>query len=92
MSPPQPPHPHPLASRAHTLRPCASPSTPPGAPRSRVEYFVFSLLAEMRGHRVQLYAMRDGKLVLEKGDAGHGHTKRVFMGFEVGGGDGASEA
>ena len=33
------------------------------APRSRVEYFVFSLLAEMRGHKVQLYAiLRDGAL------------------------------
>ena len=32
-------------------------------PRSRVEYFVFSLLAEMRGHEVQLYAIkRDGAL------------------------------
>jgi len=32
-------------------------------PRSRIEYFVFSLLAEMRGHEVQLYAiLRDGAL------------------------------
>ena len=32
-------------------------------PRSRIEYFVFSLLAEMRGHEVQLYAIkRDGAL------------------------------
>ena len=32
-------------------------------PRSRVEYFVFSLLAEMQGHEVQLYAIkRDGAL------------------------------
>ena len=33
------------------------------APRSRVEYFVFSLLAEMQGHEPQLYAiLRDGAL------------------------------
>ena len=32
-------------------------------PRSRIEYFVFSLLAEMRGQRVPLYAiLRDGAL------------------------------
>ena len=32
-------------------------------PRSRIEYFVFSLLAEMRGHEPQLYAiLRDGAL------------------------------
>ena len=32
-------------------------------PRSRIEYFVFSLLAEMQGHEVQLYAIkRDGDL------------------------------
>ena len=32
-------------------------------PRSRVEYFVFSLLAEMQGHEVQFYAIkRDGAL------------------------------
>ena len=32
-------------------------------PRSRIEYFVFSLLAEMQGHEVQLYAiLRDGAL------------------------------
>ena len=32
-------------------------------PRSRIEYFVFSLLAEMQGHEVQLYAItRDGGL------------------------------
>ena len=32
-------------------------------PRSRVEYFVFSLLAEMQGHEPQLYAiLRDGAL------------------------------
>ena len=32
-------------------------------PRSRIEYFVFSLLAEMQGQRVQLYAIkRDGAL------------------------------
>ena len=44
--------------------PCAYTSTPPGAPlRSRIEYFVFSLLAEMRGQKVQLYAIkRDGAL------------------------------
>ena len=38
-------------------------STMPGAPCSRIEYFVFSLLAEMQGHEVQLYAItRDGAL------------------------------
>ena len=38
-------------------------NTPPGAPRSRVEYFVFGLLAEMQGHEVQLYAiLLDGAL------------------------------
>jgi hypothetical protein len=32
-------------------------------PRSRIEYFVFSLLAEMQGHEVQLYAiLLDGAL------------------------------
>ena len=32
-------------------------------PRSRIEYFVFSLLADMQGHEVQLYAiLRDGAL------------------------------
>ena len=32
-------------------------------PRSRIEYFVFSLLAEMRGQQVQLYAIKqDGAL------------------------------
>ena len=32
-------------------------------PRSRIEYFVFSLLAEMQGHEVQLYSIkRDGAL------------------------------
>ena len=32
-------------------------------PRSRVEYFVFGLLAEMQGHEVQLYAiLLDGAL------------------------------
>ena len=32
-------------------------------PRSRIEYFVFSLLAEMQGQQVQLYAIaRDGAL------------------------------
>lgn len=32
-------------------------------PRSRIEYFVFSLLAEMQGQQVQLYAiLRDGAL------------------------------
>ena len=32
-------------------------------PRSRIEYFVFSLLAEMQGHEPQLYAiLRDGAL------------------------------
>ena len=39
--------------------------TPPTCPRSRVEYFVFSLLAEMQGKEghVQLYAIqRDGRL------------------------------
>ena len=42
---------------AHTSR-------PPGAPpRSRIEYFVFGLLAEMQGHEVQLYAIQlDGAL------------------------------
>ena len=38
-------------------------STPPGAPRSRMEYFVFGLLAEMQGREVQLYGiLRDGNL------------------------------
>ena len=39
-------------------------STPPCAPpHSRIEYFVFGLLAEMRGHEVQLYAVQlDGAL------------------------------
>ena len=52
------PSPHP-ASTPHP-RP-----TPPTCPRSRVEYFVFSLLAEMQGKegQVQLYAiLRDGRL------------------------------
>ncbi len=52
------PSPHP-ASTPHP-RP-----TPPTCPCSRVEYFVFSLLAEMQGKegQVQLYAiLRDGQL------------------------------
>ena len=40
-----------------------SPARRLARPRSRIEYFVFSLLAEMRGHEVQLYAIkRDGAL------------------------------
>jgi len=32
-------------------------------PRSRIEFFVFGLLAEMQGHEVQLYAIQlDGTL------------------------------
>jgi len=61
--PPRPfsPSPHPASHpRTHT------PHTPSHAPtRSRVEYFVFSLLAEMQGKegQVQLYAIqRDGEL------------------------------
>ena len=40
-----------------------TPPRRPARPRSRIEYFVFSLLAEMQGHEVQLYAIkRDGAL------------------------------
>ena len=48
----------------HTHRPlCSHQHAAWRAPRSRIEYFVFSLLAEMRGHEVQLYAIqRDGAL------------------------------
>jgi hypothetical protein len=59
VSHPTPRHSHPLASRAHTSPPVLTPARP----RSRIEYFVFSLLAEMRGHEPQLYAiLRDGAL------------------------------
>ena len=52
------PSPHPASTRTHA-------PPPPTCPRSRVEYFVFSLLAEMQGKegQVQLYAiLRDGRL------------------------------
>ena len=55
--PPAPPL-TPQAPRTHA-------PPPPTCPRSRVEYFVFSLLAEMQGKegQVQLYAIkRDGRL------------------------------
>ena len=32
--------------------------------------------------KVQLYKWEQDKYVMEAGSAGHGHTKRVFMGFE----------
>ena len=56
---PPPPTPPSLACKS-------APHTPArrlARPRSRVEYFVFSLLAEMQGHEVQLYAiLLDGAL------------------------------
>ena len=43
--------------------PVLTPARRLARPRSRIEYFVFSLLAEMQGHEVQLYAIkRDGAL------------------------------
>ena len=59
----EPPHIRPLASRAHASLPVLTPARRLAQPRSRIEYFVFSLLAEMQGHEVQLYAItRDGAL------------------------------
>ena len=43
--------------------PVLTPARRLARPRSRIEYFVFSLLAEMQGQQVQLYAIaRDGAL------------------------------
>ena len=45
------------------IAPVLTPARRLARPRSRIEYFVFSLLAEMRGQQVQLYAIaRDGAL------------------------------
>ena len=45
------------------IAPVLTPARRLARPRSRIEYFVFSLLAEMQGHEVQLYAIeRDGAL------------------------------
>ena len=48
----------------HThIAPVLTPARRLARPRSRIEYFVFSLLAEMQGHTPQLYAIkRDGAL------------------------------
>ena len=64
MSRPHSPATHALSPRVHTHRPlCSHQHAAWRRPRSRIEYFVFSLLAEMRGHEVQLYAIkRDGAL------------------------------
>ena len=44
-------------------RPCTHQHTALARPRSRIEFFVFGLLAEMQGHEVQLYAIQlDGTL------------------------------
>ena len=44
-------------------RPCTHQHAALARPRSRIEYFVFGLLAEMQGHEVQLYAiLLDGAL------------------------------
>ena len=54
-----------LGARAGRGRAQQAPRAPRrlARPRSRIEYFVFMLLAEMRGHEVQLYAIkRDGAL------------------------------
>eukprot|EP00964_Phaeocystis_antarctica_P020908 scaffold11571_cov57-Phaeocystis_antarctica.AAC.2 len=43
--------------------PLRTPARRLARPRSRIEYFVFGLLAEMQGHEVQLYAVQlDGAL------------------------------
>ena len=45
------------------MAPLHSPARRLARPRSRIEYFVFGLLAEMQGHEVQLYAiLLDGAL------------------------------
>ena len=41
---------------------------------------------------VQLYTIVDGQSVPKNGTASHGHTKRVFMGFEVVDPDGTPDA
>ena len=57
-----PHHPPPLSPRVHK-RPCTHQHAALARPRSRIEYFVFGLLAEMQGHEVQLYAiLLDGAL------------------------------
>jgi hypothetical protein len=57
-----PHHPPPLSPHVHR-RPAHSPARRLVRPRSRIEYFVFGLLAEMQGHEVQLYAiLLDGAL------------------------------
>ena len=57
--PPPPPPPTPPACKA----PLHTPARRLARPRSRIEYFVFGLLAEMQGHEVQLYAiLLDGAL------------------------------
>ena len=59
---------HPAATTHHPPPPaCKAPLRTPARrlarPRSRIEYFVFGLLAEMQGHEVQLYAiLLDGAL------------------------------
>ena len=61
VSHPPPPDPHPPPRVAK--RPLHTPARRPARPRSRIEYFVFGLLAEMQGHEVQLYAiLLDGAL------------------------------
>ena len=57
-----PHHPPPLSPRVHERR-CTHQHAALARPRSRIEYFVFGLLAEMQGHEVQLYAiLLDGAL------------------------------
>ena len=58
----KPPHPSSPLACTH-IAPVLIPARRLARPRSRIEYFVFSLLAEMQEHEVQLYAIkRDGAL------------------------------
>ena len=63
MSHPHSPPPSPSRLACTHIAPVLTPARRLARPRSRIEYFVFSLLAEMQGHEVQLYAIkRDGAL------------------------------
>ena len=63
VSHPHSPPPSPSRLACTHIAPVLTPARRLARPRSRIEYFVFSLLAEMQGHEVQLYAIeRDGAL------------------------------
>ena len=83
MSHPRAPHTRPLASPAHASPPVLTPARRLARPRSRIEYFVFSLLAEMQGHEVQLYAiLRDGALNRYP-EVNVGHESRMPSGGDL---------